>query len=266
MLDRDVFVERDSNYYSFNQDFDLNTVEFDFEKNADAAQAKLVVNVRGSLWLDYVYGEFIELFGTAYNDFALKQSRKKPEEMGAWMYDQQIPLQVELWNGVEWEIIDQIQPIGPIAPFRELVVPINLEGHADPNLKIRLSTGFYFWDIDQIAVDYSKNEILEVINCPLERISVNGTDVESSSLTSIDDDYIIQDNVGDSLVLEYRTPAKTNRETALIISATGYYLHKRDFKETPRWIDLMSFRNPGRLGEFSRELYYGAQPELIASN
>ncbi|MBK6786044.1 MAG: hypothetical protein IPG79_21595 [Saprospiraceae bacterium] len=51
-----------------------------FDKPSDAAKGQLVLHAKNTLWFDYIFGEFLSKFGSAYPGWMQKQSAMSGEE------------------------------------------------------------------------------------------------------------------------------------------------------------------------------------------
>ncbi len=256
----------DTTQFYFNDGAKLNSLTLNFDKPADIRTGKLILRTKSTLWLDYVFGEFLKLFGLYYNTFAEEQKQKTKEQMGQWSKDQHLPLTVSIYANGEWKEVEQLQPIGPLAAAREVVIPIDLSEISDEVIKIKLSTGFYFWEVDYAGMDYSPDEPIETRYASPAFAEFNAYSVSNGALDNDDSQYVVQNNVGDVLDLKFASQFKSEIETMVFLEVSGYYTHIRDFKTLPEVETLETFRNPGRLSEFSRELYNNYTAPILAKN
>ena len=103
-----------------------------------------------------MFGEFSKQFGCIYNRWAEKQKDVPAAELYQWQQDQVIPLLVEVQTADDWQTMDRIPPVGPLAA-RDLVVPIDLAQIKGNMVNVRLSCGFMFWEVDQAGLDLTPN-------------------------------------------------------------------------------------------------------------
>ena len=73
-------VKADSIQYYFDDTDPVNSLTLNFHKPQDATKGKLILTTKGTLWMDYVFGEFLKLFGWYYNSFAEEQKKKTKEK------------------------------------------------------------------------------------------------------------------------------------------------------------------------------------------
>ena len=256
----------DSTQFYFNDGQKVNSVTLSFDKPADVKTGKLLLTTKSTLWMDYVFGEFLKLFGLSYNTFADKQKQKTKDQMGQWSEDQYMPLTVSVYTNGNWIEVEQLQPIGPLAAARDIVIPIDLSDISDENIQVRLSTGFYFWEVDYAGMDYSVDEPIDTKYASPDFAEFNSFDVSNGALNEDDLLYVVQRNVGDVLDLKFAPQFDDNTETMVFLEVSGYYTHIRDFKTLPEFEKLKTFRNPGRLSEFSRELFNNYSAPILAKN
>jgi len=234
-----------------------NNLTLTFAKPAAARHGKLVLHAQNSLWLDYLYGAFIEKFGTAYNTWANQQKTQPAEINRQWSLDQSIPLKVYVEAGHSWQLAETIPTIGPLAS-RDLVVPLDFAANATGQVRVKLECGFMFWEVDYAALDCSPNVPVQLENCRLTSARTErGTDARAQ-LAADDAQYLSQPRPGSvvSLTYESRLPRldASTRRTAFL-RTKGYYEHIRDFQGMPNLPELYAFRKPGRFIEFSKEKY-----------
>ncbi|MGJ5640905.1 hypothetical protein [Formosa sp. S-31] len=266
-------MEKDENSYLFNTNLNTNKntrqVELSFEKPLNATQAKLVLTLKNSLWLDYVFGKFNALFGTYFPEFQKKQAEYTREENTNWINSQHLPLAVYVKNSTGWELVQRIQTVGPMAT-RDIVVPIDLTKIQTKDLEIKLETGFMFWEVDYTAVDYSSQDKLEVnyIN-PFQAIDQNHQDVTPLLLES-EGKYLVQPNVGDAVTVSFKTnTSSAQMKASYFLKNRGYYTYIRDYKTKPNLMQLKVFKEAEAFTEYSRLEYaalmdYESQFDLVS--
>ena len=241
-----------------------NEVVLTFANPAAARHGKLVLHAQNSLWLDYLYGAFIEKFGSAYNAWAVQQKTQPAAINRQWGLDQHIPLQVYVDAGHGWQLAETIPTIGPLAA-RDLVVPLDLGAAPAGPVRVKLACGFMFWEVDYAALDYSPNAPVQLEKCRLSSaLTERGADARAQ-LAADDPLYLSQPRPGAAVSLVYAAgrpaPGAGTRRTAFL-HTKGYYEHIRDFKGLPNLPELYAFRKPGRFVEFSKEKYRAATQEI----
>jgi hypothetical protein len=255
----DQLTEADGNFYIFNaedkENNDFSSLDLSFEKPMNATNAKLVLHAKNSLWLDYIFGRFNELFGTYYPKFAQEQHKAPAERMLKWQHDQGIPLTVLVETENGWETAGTFFSVGPLAS-RDLVMPLDLSNVNAENVNIRLQCGFMFWEIDYAALDFSDTIEVQVSRlAPASAMDEKGNDV-ADLLTITDKKYLYQPDVGNEAVITYNAPsANEDLIQTVFLHSRGYYEYIRDYKNKPDISYLKSFRKEGAFTRFSKNHY-----------
>ncbi|WP_210489321.1 hypothetical protein [Rufibacter aurantiacus] len=247
---------RDSAAFSFN-DAGANSsyLDLQFPKPAGSSMGKLVLHAQNSLWLDYLYGEFMKQFKGIYNRWAEKQKDVPAADLYKWQREQGIPLLVQVKTSEGWQEVERIQPVGPLAS-RDLVVPIDLTKINSPSVQVRLSCGFMFWEVDRAGMDFTPDEPLSA-----QKVST-ATAIEKSGqnvkhlLAASDAQYLKQFSVGDAVELTFHLPRKAKAQSqSIFLHTRGYYEHLRDYTGIPNLFTLRDFEKPGHFMQFSRQRY-----------
>jgi hypothetical protein len=233
-----------------------NEMLLQFNKAAGAARAKLVLSLKNSYWLDYLYGELAKGFGRFYPIYIKQQNKKSPAALLQWVKDQQIPLEVSVKTDTGWKTISSLTTIGPVAT-REIVVPLPDIRSQEKTLAIRLSSGFMFWEIDYAAIDYSPQASFTVQEyTPISARDELNKDV-LPLLQKEDGIYCEQPVPGNIATLSYQyTPAPdTNSTQTFILHTKGYYTHVRHFRGGINKPFLQRFKQPAAFTSFSMQRY-----------
>jgi hypothetical protein len=226
-----------------------------FNKPAGIQNGKLILAIKNSYWLDYLYGEMAKSFGSYYNTYMKKQYKKPVSTLLQWAKDQKIPLEVSVKTKTGWQKITDLTTIGPLAT-REIVVPLDLKNIEGTSVEVRLSSGFMFWEIDYAAIDFSDDN-----NFSVETISPSVATDETGKnvlpeLNKKDGIYLEQPVPGNCVTLEYKgLPKRPNTLQTYFLHTKGYYTHVRDLKGSPNVAFLKQFKKPGGLPAYSLELY-----------
>jgi hypothetical protein len=232
-----------------------NFVVAKFNKPSGTQNGKLVLAIKNSYWLDYLYGEMAKSFGNYYNTYVRKQNKRPASELLQWAKDQKIPLEVSVKTKTGWQKMTDLTTIGPLAT-REIVVPLDLKNVEGSSVEVRLSSGFMFWEIDYAAIDFSENNNFSVETIsPSVATDETGKDV-LPELNKKDGIYLEQPVPGNCVTLEYRyVPLRPNTAQTYILHTKGYYTHERDLKGSPKIAFLKQFKKPGRLPSYSLDMY-----------
>ena len=243
-----------------------------FEHQAQQTSGKLVLSLKNSLWLDYVMGKFYEQFGDFFPQFQENQQNNPPEKSYAWREDQSLPLSVYIDAGNGWELQHKVYAVGPLK-FQEIALPVNLSGVGNEPLKVRLETGFMFWELDKVAIDYSENLAWDKTRVLPYSATDNYEREVGALLERPDQKYLTQSEVGDWVEIRYQSPPRQGEARTVFIRNKGFYTYKRNFEGVPDFAELKKFRDPGHFTSFSKAQYNAlieailkSQPEIVASD
>jgi len=242
-----------------------NELQLQFHKPAGAANAKLVLSIKNSYWLDYLYGELAKGFGRFYPIYIKQQTKRSPAELLKWVKEQQIPLRISVKTNTGWKDVASLTTPGPVAT-REVVVPL-AELSADTELQVKLSCGFLFWEIDKVAIDYSPNESFTI----KEYTPVTAWDELNKNVLPLlqkeDGIYCEQPVPGNIATLTYDyTPVNDAALTqSFILHTKGYYTHVRHFKGGMNKAFLLQFKQRDAFTTFSKQRYQQISQSQLAS-
>lgn len=251
-------IANDQQVYAFDDTTQTfgNQVELGFVRPSSVKDAKLILQLKNSYWLDMVYGKMTEGFGAYYTKFIRKQHSRPIADLKRWAREQRLPLSISLKTTSGWKHIEDITTFGPLAN-RELVIPINLDSVSGNTFTVGLGCGFMFWELDYAAVDFSGPEdyTLTILR-PEKALDESGRNV-TSLLRTADGVYLEQPVPGNATDIEYSfTPNTDSAKTqTFVLHAKGYYEHVRDYKGSPRIAFLKQFAKPDALSQYSRRLY-----------
>jgi len=195
-----------------------------FRKPNDAKQAKLLIRAKTDPWVDYIYFEFQNALGVYADHISRKYSRKSAAENEAWMERQKLPISVwiETTPG-QWQKTEQFALAGASA-FREDVLSLDLSALKGDIARIRLEFGFHFWEIDQVALDFSADQPVQQTTLrPISAQDHQGKDI-TSSLLDDDRQYYDQPNLGDEGQVRFEAPPLApGMERSFVLQAKGHY-------------------------------------------
>jgi hypothetical protein len=231
-------------------------VVFTFKKPVNQKEAKLYITAKNSLWLDYVFGKFNEKFGIYYNKFQKNQQETTAEEALAWAQEQNIPLTISIKRNGVWKEVEKLSSVGPLS-YRDLGIKLDLEGIDEEEIEVKLETGYMFWEVDYVAIDYSENLPYKVTLLDPELAITNTGQNVTNLLTSQDGQYLTQEQVGDKVEITYRTKSfLEDVEYSYFLKNRGYYTYIRDYEGIPDFVELQKFRDPNTFTRFSENEYH----------
>ncbi|WP_157831520.1 hypothetical protein [Confluentibacter flavum] len=264
-------IHKDYDYYAFDTalttENSTRNIVFEFEKPEQAKEAKLYLTAKNSVWLDYIFGKFNEKFGYYYNTFQKEQQQVPNDSIKKWTMNQHIPLSIYKNTKTGWELVERIGTVGPMA-MRDLAIPISLDNHEGNMVKIKLETGFMFWEVDYVGMDFSENLDLqpEYINAS-KALDQNGNDV-TALLAKADQNYFAQANIGDEVVISFPTTGpKEGQSQTVILKNRGYYNYIRDYSGIPDFEALKSFKEDNAFTKYAEKSYFefaNFQPNELA--
>ncbi len=252
-------LKKDNVSYLFNSEMkyptSLRNLELEFDKPAQSKQAKLFVTVKNSMWLDYVFGKFNAQFGTYYDKFQKDQQFISKEKSTKWMNEQNIPISVYIKTTMGWELVDKINTVGPMAT-RDIVVPIDINNITSDKLEIKLETGFMFWEVDYVGIDYTENLVVKSQTFkPFMALDQHNIDV-TSLLANTDQKYFVQPNIGDEVTVTFKVSEPSGQlKQSFYLKNRGYYNYIRNYTGKPNFNKLKLFKEAGAFTDFSKYEY-----------
>lgn len=249
---------QDGNAYPFNgvatTDANLDGIVLQFPLPENPSEGKLVIRAKNSLWLEHVVAEFHAMFGGMYNSFSRREAKRPAAEMRELMFNQGFPLAVYVEKNGTWELQDFYEVAGPMA-FRDDVLSLDLSGLVEDHIRIKLETGFMFWELDYAAMDFTPDISLSATTLTaLSAMDENGVDV-SAAIRADDKSYYIQPEIGNEAWVTFAVPEQTSASRTVFLESRGFYKILREQKGSAEWKTLRTFREPGRMPQFSKELF-----------
>ena len=261
---QEELTTRDQSVFQFNEeDFTRNGTLLSFEKPANATNSKLILRAKNSLWLDYLYGQLAEKFGHRYETWMAERAELPTEERVQKLLENEIPLSIYLKQQNEWVRVEYLHTVGPLAA-RDFVIPLDLTLMEEETIEVKIETGFMFWELDYVAMDFSPNTEVDVQKAFL--LSANGTNGIDwrEALQATDEDYMGQLTIGEVTQLEFAAPQPPAGKTqTAFLHTRGYYELIRDFSGPAQIKELNKFKTPGYFAEFSRTQYLKRYQELL---
>lgn len=237
----------------------LNSLDLTFKSNSNPGSTKLYLNGKNSLWGDYMIREFYKLFGSRYQKFVRRMEDKPALFHQEWMQQQGLLLQVYIMKDGEWEPADYFNMVGAFGS-RDMVLPLDVEnawsaensdGITEYTLRLKLVSGFMFWEVDYAAIDLSENaKVGKVMLSPVNADDQDGNNV-LKLISSDDDRYLVQQNTGDETTLDFILPESIDPSFTVYLHSKGYYKQAGKNSNEPDVALLEAFRKPGRLSLWS---------------
>lgn len=254
---KNVLAYNDDLGHQFNEETnsDYNNIYASFNRPKDVSNAKLIIKAKNSKWAAGVYKEFAQLFGKYYDNWVKQNHKKSKEEVEANLKKTGIPLVVSIKSGNEWIDIETIDLVGEVN-YNSLVIPIEDKLLTEEKIEIRFRSGFFFWNMDYVNIDFTPKEELEIQRLsPTSAVRNNDAD-DKSNLASDDDLYMEHLMSGDStnIVFSGITPSNSGFRT-IYLHSKGYYLPQEKYEGKMNKDELVKFKNEGEMSRFSKYLY-----------
>ena len=233
-----------------------NHVVLQFKKKEASQKAKLILSLKNSYWLDYLYGELAKGFGSYYTAYTKQQHKRPASELNKWTREQQIPLEVSIKSKEGWKKLRDITTVGPLA-IRDMVIPIDLSAIEGSRIEIKLNCGFLFWELDYAAMDFTPDCKINMQSLqPFTAIDEKGKDVVNI-IAKEDGQYLEQPVPGTVVSMEYKwkPAAGSTNAYSFILHTKGYYEHVRNFKGAVNKTFLKQFKKPGAFAAYSVQRY-----------
>jgi hypothetical protein len=240
----------------------FNSIFLSFPVPARTDSGKLVIRAGNSMWGDYAFGELTKLFGNRYEEIINWQGKRPPDKTLQWQKDQRYPLSVYVETASGWKFVDYFDLIGPLGA-RDMIMAVGLYGALftqTPDhgkvVRIKIESGYKFWDLDYAAMDFSTNATFTVDHIqPTSAITEEGNDVTQLLLKN-DSKYYVQKKTGEEGQIVYQdSPEAPGWKKSVFLHTKGYYTHVRNYPNPPDKRKLQSFLIPGRFSRFSYDTY-----------
>lgn len=257
MLDR--ITESDNVYCSFNDMASsslLNELIVKFDHPAQGKDLALYLNLRDSPWLEYIFEQYMSMYGEDYQAFEKSMEAKSAEELYQWQEMNLVPLTISVKTKGGWKEVSKTRFVGPVTN-REIAISFEGIELNEPIVEVSFKTGFLFWEIDQISLASVTKVSPESIQVLKPSIAENETGKDQLGLISeLDDKFLEQPETGNKTYLTYQFGefSKSKAYTAFLHTG-GYYKIYRDFTGPRNEKFLSKYEKPGGLAEFSKNRF-----------
>lgn len=240
-------------------------MDLTFSKPAGATTGKLMITARNTFWVDHLYMLLLDEQGKLAPGIDNANVERPAEELRAWSRAQRMPLAVWLEASPgKWERLDQFELAGPMA-WRSDVLELDLSKVAGDEVHLRLDCGFLFWEVDQVAMDFTPDDGLTVRELDATNaLDRNGADV-LQLLAEDDDRNYVQPAVDDAAEIVYPVPdLASGLERSVFLHGAGHYriLHEMVPIE-PDLLYLRSFKKADAFPKYSRERWHEMEQEQV---
>jgi len=236
-----------------------NEVLLRFGKAAMQKKGRLLLSLKNSYFLDHLYGQLAKGLGSYYASYVHQQQQRSAADLLRWVKEQQIPLEVSVKTSNGWRPVADLNTIGPLAN-REVVVPMDLDAVEGEEVEVRLSSGFMFWEIDAVSMDFGRDDNFSVArSLPI---------MAKDELDRVEDGkYLDQPEIGNTATLTYawKAPTDPSQVQSFVFHSKGYYEHIREFQGKPDMRFLQRFTHPNAFPVFAMEQWRSMRKEALSS-
>jgi hypothetical protein len=210
------------------------------------------MSVKNTRWGAFVYKEFTKLFGDNYQRWVQNNARKDLNELHTNMEKAGIFMRVEINDNGKWRFLENINLIGE-AGFQNILITIPDCYQNHNEIKIRIRTGYHFWEINHLSLIETENDQLEIDEYHAQVIGENASDYRKKLLEN-DGEYLIH-HQGAQAIQVYFEGLQTEKPRTLFLKSKGYYKGTQIQTGKTQWGQLLSINREGGFSKFSKELY-----------
>jgi hypothetical protein len=231
----------------------IDTISLTFNKPEGVKSSKLVIGGKNTMWLDYMYGKFGDLFGKRLNKWKEKSNKKSREELLKWTLDQGMVLSVYLQTDNGLKFVDYFNLPGPMAE-KEDILQLDLSQVHSDKVNLKLVSGVLFWDIDYAGMDFTETSQANKTILPLaSAMDEDGKDVKSL-LAEDDEKYLVQPLPVNRTDLTFPAPElQSGLARSVFLHSKGHYEILREAKGKPDIAYLKTFLEPGTFIKYSKD-------------
>jgi hypothetical protein len=242
---------------------DFSHIYAKFEVPQSTENAKIVIRAKNSEWAGLLYKSFSSLLGNKYSKWTKNNHKRSAEKANKAIQEAGIPLIVSAKIKGEWVTLESIDLVGEIN-YNSLVIPVPKEYFNSTTFEIRVSTGYKFWDLDALQMDFSSPESISIQR--LNPSSAIGTADYKEVLALDDENYMVHSETGDSTIIEFKGIPNTSEKRTLILRSKGYYFSKTAYEGKTNWPAILAIKQSGGLSLFSKALYEAYSNQAIILN
>lgn len=242
----------------------INSLVVKYNLPENTSKINVGVSFKNTEWMDLMFYEFFSMLGNRYESFAEKQSAQDPAEKIEWLKSQGVVLNVYVDKGFGWEYVDYFNVAGS-AKFRTEGMIVDVSNRHSNELKLKLESGFGFWEIDQLIVDPTPDQSFSVSFIKPSKAFNQNNESMISELAS-DLEYIPAMKEGDELFLEFNYPkTPEGLQASLVFHSKGYYTLDMQSDQKAQLRTLKSLKEPGAFSNYSLQRFNELVKEEIIS-
>ncbi|UCC43161.1 MAG: hypothetical protein JSU65_08395 [Candidatus Zixiibacteriota bacterium] len=220
----DIMFESDLTSRDFNTDDQLRDgIICEFERPDGADAAKLIVNGVNTHLGYFALETLFSMRGPNklhwYHELDNNPTERK--KLIDWMM-REGGLTISVWQNGNWVKQSWMPDVGPRVTAQKLAV-LDLKAVAGSTVRIKLECATDLWLIDQVAMDYSEDEKIEIVPARLVQAKDDSDRDITEILNQIDTLYYSA-LPGDFALLSYEAvPEKEGVQRSFALKSTGYY-------------------------------------------
>jgi hypothetical protein len=244
----------DDNPYPFDQiseDY-FSHVYATYNVSETKENAKLIIRSKNSSWGGLVYHSFAELMGENYNKWVKNNLKRTPNKVQEDLVNAGIPLIVEVKKNGEWILLEAIDLIGEVN-YNQVAISVPREYLDDPTVEFRITSGYKFWELDAVQMDFSEPQ--KVLVQKFKPSSAFGSQDYTNSVSFDDKNYMQHLNTGDSTLISFDNLPIFFESRSLFLHSKGYYQSKNQYFGPTKWKAVFAMKQKGGFSLFSKELH-----------
>lgn len=234
-----------------------------FKVNESNEFGKIIIRAKNSDWGGLVYHSFVDLLGKNYNKWVKHNMKRTPEKAHEDIVKSGIPLIIDIKQNGQWQTIETIDLIGEVN-FNEIIIPVSKKFCSDSTLEIRITSGYKFWELDALQMDFSTPESINIEK--LQPKSALGTDDFTDDLLRNDKQYMKHSIIGDSALIKFENLSTSSENRTLFLHSKGFYTSKEIHEGSTNWKAIMAMIQNGGFSLFSKELYESYKNVTFSGN
>jgi hypothetical protein len=198
-----------------------NWITLTFPKPEGTTEAKLMLSVKKQITITQEWEFFINVIGENYWNLWQKiMENPILTELYLDMYEREISLRIEVWNGTEWVLQDSIS--AGDALWDDFLAVLDISEIEGDMLQVRLKSTTAHYEINYAGIDYSEDEPMIVNKIDPYYAVKNGEEDISAALESPDENYVTL-LPNDVIELRYEAVPESEWKRDFTIAAKGYY-------------------------------------------
>ncbi len=217
------------------------TATFDKPRNV-GDRAKLMVSVKKTPLITQSWEWVLDKLDAVNNMWWVETIMNLPENNAKFKdFINMVNLRVELWDGESW--VEQGHIMAGMDLLEDFLVPLDITPiDGMDEVKVRFVSGTGFYEFDCVSIDFSADQISNVVELEPEVAVFNGEEDVKAILADFDDNNGIRMLQGDKIDLYYTIPEiEEGHNRGFMVTLKGYYHADPDTRENPvadEWADM----------------------------